>query len=213
MLLLFEAYAYALDTRRCAWDFAVDATSLHTAGLGVNDLRWLAYRGFIAHTSAALSGGNEELPIQLNGRLTFTDQTLFVLTDKGAEFASRFLDAGRSTGPDVTSFLQESNSQNDAAHPCWLPERRELHLNGSLVKRYKWQAMNQETVLAVFEEEGWPHRIDDPLPQAPEQDPKRRLSDTIKCLNRKQTNRLVLFRGDGAGEGVVWDRIKDGSLG
>ena len=37
------------------------------------------------------------------------------------------------------------------------------------------------------------------------QDPKRRLSDTIKCLNRKQANSLIHFRGDGTGEGIVWE--------
>ena len=75
------------------------------------------------------------------------------------------------------------------------------------MKRFKWTAANQETILVAFEEEGWPARIDDPLPQQPEQDPKRRLSDTIKCLNRKQTNELIRFRGDGTGEGVTWELI------
>ena len=63
-------------------------------------------------------------------------------------------------------------------------------------------------ILAAFEEEGWPSRIDDPLPPQPEQDSKRRLSDTIKCLNRKQASPLIHFRGDGTGEGVVWDTIR-----
>ena len=66
---------------------------------------------------------------------------------------------------------------------------------------------NQEAILAAFQEDGWPARIDDPLPPVAETDPKRRLSDTIKCLNRKQQNALVRFSGDGTGEGVLWDLV------
>ena len=94
------------------------------------------------------------------------------------------------------------------AAPQWDTEARELRMNGHLVKRFKWKAANQETVLAAFEEEGWPHRIDDPLPPHADQDSKRRLSDTIKCLNRKQINQLIHFRGDGTGEGVTWELVE-----
>ena len=36
---------------------------------------------------------------------------------------------------------------------------------------------------------------------------KRRLNDTIKCLNRGQVYRLLHFRGDGTGEGVLWEVV------
>ncbi|QDV81768.1 hypothetical protein TBK1r_06880 [Stieleria magnilauensis] len=90
--------------------------------------------------------------------------------------------------------------------PEWNADSRRLQIDGQIVKRFKWPAANQEAVLCAFEEEGWPERIDDPLPPQPEQDAKRRLADTIKCLNRKQVNELMHFRGDGTGEGVVWER-------
>jgi hypothetical protein len=92
--------------------------------------------------------------------------------------------------------------------PHWDPRRRELRVGDKLVKRFRWPAVNQETVLAVFEEEGWPDRVDDPLPVVPEQDPKRRLHDTIKCLNRNQLHEIVHFRGDGTGEGVSWELVE-----
>jgi len=93
--------------------------------------------------------------------------------------------------------------------PTWDSQTRELRIDVVTVKRFKWTAVNQETVLAAFEEECWPHRIDDPLPPHPEQDSKRRLSDTIKCLNRKQINPLIHFRGDGTGEGVTWELVEE----
>ena len=77
-----------------------------------------------------------------------------------------------------------------------------------LVKQFKLPSPNQETVLMAFQEEGWPPRIDDPLPPHPELDPKRRLHDTIKCLNHNQQNRLIQFHGDGTGEGVLWELLE-----
>ncbi len=91
--------------------------------------------------------------------------------------------------------------------PHWNAERHELKVNRQLVKRFRWPACNQETVLMAFEEEGWPDRIDDPLPPQPEQDSKRRLHDTIKCLNRNQINQALRFHGDGTGEGVLWELV------
>lgn len=99
----------------------------------------------------------------------------------------------------------ESNHASQSTLPTWDPDLRKLQFGGLIVKRFKWPAANQEAVLCAFEEEGWPERIDDPLVPQPEQDSKRRLADTIKCLNRKQVRELIHFRGDGTGEGVVWE--------
>ena len=43
-------------------------------------------------------------------------------------------------------------------------DRRGLHVVDSLVKHFKRSAVNQEILLAAFEEQGWPNRIDDPFP-------------------------------------------------
>lgn len=88
--------------------------------------------------------------------------------------------------------------------PVWDRVRHELRVEGQLVKRFKCAAVNQETILAAFDEEGWPPRIDDPLPPQEEQDSKRRLNDTIKCLNKNQKHKRICFHGDGTGEGVLW---------
>jgi hypothetical protein len=91
--------------------------------------------------------------------------------------------------------------------PVWDRERQELRLGDVVVKQFKVPAVNQERVLAVFEEEGWPVRIDDPLPPIGDQDPKARLHDTIVALNRNQKHPLIRFYGDGTGQGVRWGRI------
>ena len=68
-------------------------------------------------------------------------------------------------------------------------------------------ARNQEIILGAFEEEGWPYRIDDPLPPSGNVEPKRRLHDTIKWLNRDHEAQVLAFIGDGTGEGVRWKSL------
>src|SRR5262245_14980341 len=48
--------------------------------------------------------------------------------------------------------------------PHWDERARELWYGDVLVKRYRGPAKNADIILAVFQEEGWPPAIDDPLP-------------------------------------------------
>ena len=48
------------------------------------------------------------------------------------------------------------------------------------------------------------------LPQ-PGQDSRRRLHEAIDRLNRNQINRLIRFRGNGNGRGILWEPIVDRS--
>jgi len=88
--------------------------------------------------------------------------------------------------------------------PHWDPVRQELRLGEVVVKQFKVPAANQERVLAAFQEEGWPRRIDDPLPPSPDLDPKRRLHETISSLNRNLLRPWIHFHGDGTGQGIRW---------
>jgi hypothetical protein len=76
-----------------------------------------------------------------------------------------------------------------------------------VVKRFRLPACNQEAVLSMFEDEGWPPAIDDPLPFRPEQEAKERLHVTIRHLNANHQNQLIRFRGNGTGEAVLWEPI------
>lgn len=88
--------------------------------------------------------------------------------------------------------------------PRWDAARRELEFCGQIVKRYRVPAQNQETILAAFQEEGWPRRILDPLPATRDQDQRRKLNLTIQSLNRHHLTRAIRFGGDGTGSGVTW---------
>ena len=89
--------------------------------------------------------------------------------------------------------------------PLWDQEKRVLSFGPTIVKRYKVSSQYQITILCVFQEMGWPMRIDDPLPVNQEIDAKQRLDDTIKGLNRTHINPNVLtFCGDEDERGICW---------
>ena len=92
--------------------------------------------------------------------------------------------------------------------PKWDRDRRQLRVGPNIVKEFKVPAMNQEMILAVFEEERWPTKIDDPLPRKSDIDPQRRLHDTINSLNRRQRHRLVHFSADGLAQGILWELVE-----
>ncbi len=205
---LLEAFHYALDTGSDRWDFAVAVRCLQKLGLSETDLRWLVRKGYVAHAREVTVQGDDGREFRPTGNLTFTRRTCFVLTEVGVAKACAVTDTPGTLPNDapLDSGGNRQAIQNPVIH--WEPEGRKLRVNGELVKRFKWPAANQEAVLSAFQEEGWPVRIDDPLPPQPEQDSKRRLGDTIKCLNRKQKSQLIHFRGDGTGQGVVWELVE-----
>jgi hypothetical protein len=104
----------------------------------------------------------------------------------------------------VSQYSRNANTVS-APKPQWDAVYRELRVGKCVVKEYRVPSLNQESILLAFQEEGWPHRIDDPLPPQENIEPKCRLHDTIKRLNRSQKNPLIRFRGDGTGEGVCWE--------
>jgi hypothetical protein len=230
--LLLRALCYARDVGADPWAFAVDVGELLQAGASQGELRWLLTREYVEHRLETTPPDSARRTFRRLTAHHFPGGTCFVLTPVGAEAAEELLRIDRNHVAPVpgrfTLLLNGSAHRQPGAplpvhspthelvrdepsrmvlKPRWDAERHELWYAERLVKRFKWPASNQETILAAFEEEAWPARIDDPLPPQPEQDPKRRLHDTIKCLNRNHATKLLRFRGDGTGEGVIWDLL------
>jgi hypothetical protein len=117
----------------------------------------------------------------------------------------------RSGTDDVVGQQQETDTQVPPGAtpevPVWDNNLRELRFEGTVVKRFRVPAANQETILSVFEEEGWPQSIADPLSPIPGNDPKRRLQATIKSLNRNQLSTRLRFHGNGNGHTVWWEAV------
>lgn len=203
---LLQAFECATDTDSSVWDFAIPIQRLFDLGASETELRWLVRKELVEHGREVTVEGDDGRQFRPTGNLTFSDRTCFVLTK--ARISAAQLQCNHPNNEQVTAPSKNGDGCiiSPLSTPHWDAELRKLHLNEQIVKRFKWPAPNQEAVLSAFHEEGWPERIDDPLRPQPEQDPKRRLADTIKCLNRSQVNQLIHFRGDGTGEGVVWER-------
>jgi hypothetical protein len=189
--LLLEAYSYARRLNRETAEFAVEIDALRELGVSNSDLRWLVCKGFAQHAHETTSKQHEQRTFQESANLAFTDRTCFVLTRSGAT-AAKYLGTHSASIP------------TDQALPYWNPDTRELRFGGQLIKRYRRPSPNQERILAEFQSQGWPEHLEDPLPGSDERDPKQRLRDAIKLLNRHHQCRLIRFHGDGTGQGVYW---------
>jgi hypothetical protein len=207
--LLLQAYEYALELGQDGWDLAVELPVLQAAGLTNSDLRWLAGMGYAEHAIETTGPNDRTRQFRRTMLVTFTEQTCVVLTHSGVAVAQELF------GGDLVIALPKpaiSNckivvSDDPSPLPKWDQQRRQLRVGADVVKEFKLPSPNQETLLMAFEEEGWPPRIDDPLSPLPQLDPRRRLHDTIKALNRKQKQFLIRFMGDGSGEGVRWELV------
>jgi hypothetical protein len=199
---LREAHTYAASLSQDVWQFALGITSLGQGGLSHNDIRWLLYRRFVLHGMETTQPGEERRTFRAGGAIRFERRSCFVLTEAGIAFAREAL---CTPVVDQPTSLATNDVAPAAIVPTWDRDRQELRLGKELVKCFKTPAPNQELILAAFQEEGWPVHIYDPLPPHPEQDPRRRLHDTINSLNRNQKKPLVRFMGDGSGQGVRWD--------
>src|SRR5262245_37610918 len=80
--------------------------------------------------------------------------------------------------------------------PRWDAALHELWFCNLLVKRYRQKADNQKAVLAAFEEQGWPKKIDDPIPGKRGFSAEKRLADTVAALNKHQISPCLKFTLD-----------------
>jgi hypothetical protein len=216
--LLLQAVMLAGQVERDPWDFAVEIGALQGAGMSNSDLRWMICKGFVEHAYEQTEAQAANRRFRANGELAFSDRSCFVLTDAGQQFARELAEAiqslkrgdlnGSAVNLEINGKYSTVEIPTHISSPTWDSGRHQLRVGDVIVKEFKLPSPNQETILAAFEEEHWPPSIDDPLPVHPDLDPRRRLHDTIKSLNRNQRCVLIRFMGDGTGEGVRWEWTK-----
>jgi hypothetical protein len=195
---LRDGFNFARELGRDVWDFAVEIETLQERGLRANELRWLIFKGWLAHGFEKSSRSSHHRSFVEAGPSWFDKTSCFTLTPRGAEILGRW-PGGLLIPAPVEPAAQE------LIVPKWDRQRQELRLGQFLIKRFKVPANTQSMVLGTFEEEKWPPRIDDPLPGNPVQDRKRRLHNTINALNRNQIHPWIRFLGDGRGQGIRWE--------
>jgi hypothetical protein len=187
----------------------VEISQLRALGLSNTELRCLLCWGYLEHAQERTTAGASQRIFQPLSSLVLPKRTCFVLKAKGREAASEF-------GVKKAVGVIPSTGEPTAVHgshpqvPRWDSGPRQLWWQDRLIKAFRRPAVNQELVLAALEEEGWPISIDDPLPQTFAIDPKVRLHDTIKALNRHHLYPVIHFGGDGRGHGILWSFVERG---
>jgi hypothetical protein len=208
--LLADARAYAREMDADIWQFAVEFDDLIALGLARSDLRWLALMGYVEHAREITAGDDATRRFQPGHSLAFPNGTCFVLTDAGLFACSKTEGAAYPILGICSDDAADSTVED--LMPRWDRERRTLYVGDQIVKQYREPSPNQEAVITAFHQEGWAHRIDDPLPPSSDQDPKFRLHHTIQRLNNHQHHPLIRFRGDDTGQGVFWELTENVSV-
>lgn len=200
---LFTTLESANACGRDPWDFAVEVSELTNAGVNRHLLRVMVCHNLIEHRREITESGQDKRMFEPEKDVVLSDRSCFVLSELGRSLFKQEIkeEESQKKKPLQAENLTNGNGSNQV--PIWDTLRRELRLGAVVVKRFKWPASNQEQILRAFQEEGWPSQIDDPLPPDSKICPKRRLHDTIKCLNRRRVNQAIKFRGDGTGQGVL----------
>lgn len=201
--LLSEAWLAACSEGEDVWQLAVEIDELRALDLSNTDLRCLIRWGYLEHAQERTTAGASQRLFQSVHSLMLPKRSCFVITAKGREAASEY-GSNENEGAAKAAGEPTAVPCSLAKVPYWDGQARQLRWQGYLIKEFRRPAVNQERVLTALEEEGWPKQIDDPLPPTPGIDPKARLHDTIKSLNRHRLSRFVCFRGDGRGMGIGW---------
>ncbi|MGC3971746.1 MAG: hypothetical protein QM775_31715 [Pirellulales bacterium] len=214
---MLQSQIYAEDVGTDVWEFSLDLAELQALKLTTSDLRWLVMKGYVEHARETSLPGEPTRSFRKTAGLSFGKRTCFVITPEGIGAAQRWIAADEIAAMQLQTPATAANeglpvtpvAPSRRVVPHWDADLQELRVNGVIIKQFKVPAPNQEMILAAFQEETWPARIDDPLPPHAEQDPKRRLHDTIVSLNRNHKTRLIRFMGDGSGQGVRWTVVTE----
>jgi hypothetical protein len=214
--LLFDAASCAKDVGSNLWQFSVEVADLRSAGLTPTECRWLSAKGLAKHACEITRSDSSSRVFRSCPNLSLPEQACFVITNQGiayanALFGSEFHPAHLDAAAALTSAVPAPATDDRLLYglPQWDSDRQQLRVGWVIVKEFKVPAANQEAILVAFQEENWAPRIDDPLVPKPNLDAKRRLRDTINCLNRKQKNPLIRFHCDGRGEGIRWELTRE----
>jgi hypothetical protein len=103
--------------------------------------------------------------------------------------------------PENATHRPPSPPDQAAPKPRWDSERRELWYGDTFCKHFRQPAKNQEPILASFEEQGWPKRIDDPITPKGQDSNRQAVADAVYALNK---NDYLHFELDGTKEGILW---------
>jgi hypothetical protein len=85
--------------------------------------------------------------------------------------------------------------------PVWDNQAGTLSYGGIAVRHFRRPSSDHWRILDAFEQQGWPPRIDDPLPETADGDRPQRLAEAVQFLNG---NEELSFQVDETGGGAFW---------
>jgi hypothetical protein len=135
----------------------------------------------------------------------FNDTSAFCLSDAGLDFAGNFVVLVLLHGHEGGLQAAWDSLVLGQLLPSYDGQQRLFHWGTHVIKQFQQPAANQVLVLQAEQELGWPSWLDNPLPGGQGKNPKVRLHDTIKDLNRRQRAEVLQFKGDGTGTRLGWD--------
>ena len=169
-------------------------------------LVWMLYQGHVEHVRPAANGRHGG-PAAARDALLPSPSSSFALTESGEAFADQFL-AAILVPRDEKAFAAAWDLLIlGRLAPHYDKDERLFGWGRHVLKSFRQPSVNQELVLGAAEEMGWVSWFDDPLPRRAGGNPKVRLHDTIKDLNRRQRPHFVHFKGDGTGRRVGWEYL------
>ena len=208
LALLLDAYALAQEGALSVWDFAVEIRYLEASGMTPSQLRWLLKQGYLEQGKESTKANSRKRSFTKVTSLSLPRTACFVLTSPGAAFVRGVLRNPSANGvatPNGHFGVSLKALRVDIPH--WDATCKRLNWGTELLKEFRKPAPNQTLILDAFEEQRWLARMDDPLPPEPGLDPKRRLGDTIKNLNRNIGRRLLSFHVTDSGCAVCWKKL------
>jgi hypothetical protein len=183
----------------------VSLAPLRRDGVTTDIILWMLYQGHIEPSSPDGADANHLARGRAAEGVCLGEGSSFSLTPPGEAFAHDFL--GRALTPEDDRDFQNTRALPRLGRLCprYHRQGRAFVWGRHVLKRFRQPSRNQERVLLAAEELGWPAWFDDPLPPGRGRNPKVRLHDTIKCLNRHQRPPVIRFLGDGSGRRVGWE--------
>jgi hypothetical protein len=201
---LAGAYCKALNQDRPPASNAVPLADLRGWGMQEHHFLWMLFQMHVEHYQSA-PGAASDTKAQPAQTLVLGGGSALVLTDRGWDFVGELLGELCARGEEGATTPARDGLLLGRLVPRYERADRLFCWGQHVLKHFLQPAGNQQIVLCAAEEQRWPWWFDDPLPKIPRTNPKVRLHDTIKDLNRRQTAQLIHFKGDGTGTRIGWE--------
>jgi hypothetical protein len=205
---LVEGYRYARELELGTWSFAVEVSYLRHLGLSNSDLRWLASVRAVEYAVETTKSNSFERKFRRLRRLTFSRRLCFILSPPGAVWAEQLVSlAEKRVAREAKQVVVEPLSvaeppRGAVVTPTWDRNRLELRLGSTVVKRFTVPSRDAETILAAFQEDGWPMQLNDPFGN-PSRAGLDRLQSAVEILNRQRIQR-VRFELESGEPKIAW---------